>query len=289
MYIAAQTKQDKTKVIAALVERVRRDSPGGGGFIKRDVSLGMWYEIGNDKARDKVGHAIRRVIDETSGKKRKWPIAKASASNLSQLPTGAEERPSLFTESGVNAKAAHRALLEMDPLPLRDTIPSAMLPPHQANLALGNVQGLGIPNMNIPLNYPLQFDGLMQQNIDTHQSLSSSAFIGGISGRLDGPNFGPQANLLTFTPIHSALSFNQTKQPDILSTNFKKGIIHNTFNFPIPNIQDSFSSTDGNQPGANPNQPWLSNMVDPNAALFPLDDAGLDELFSTDNTNTLGL
>jgi hypothetical protein len=298
LYVASQTKQEKTKVIAALVERVRRDSPGGGGFIKRDLSAGLWYEIGNDKARDKVGHAIRRVIDETSRKKRKGPIAKADASYQSQRPKGAEEKPPLFAESGnthlhknQTVNAAQWAPFEMDPLPLMDTNLSAMLPPHQPNLAFGNVQGLGIPNMNLPLNNLLQFDGLMQQNIDTHQSIPSSAFIGGISGRLDGPNFGPQANLLTFTPSHSAFSFNQTKQlrqqPGILSANLNKGIIQNTFNFPIPNIQKTFSSTDGIQPSAIPNQPWLSSMVDPTAAaLPPLDDAGLDELFSTDNTNT---
>jgi hypothetical protein len=295
LYVASQTKQEKTIVIAALVERVRRDSPGGGGFIKRDLSAELWYEIGNDKARDKVGHAIRRVIGETSKKKRKWPITKAHSSNQSQLPKGAEEKPLLLAESGnpelhknQNVNAAQRAPLMMDPLPLMDTNLSAMLPPHQPNLALGNVQGLGIPHLNMN---PLQFDGLIQQYIDTHQLIPSSAFIGGISGRLDGPNFGPQANLLNFSPSHSALSFNQTKQlrqqPDISSANLNKGIIQNTFNFPIPNIQKPFSSTDGIQPSAIPNQPWLSNMVDPTAAaLSPLDDAGLDELFSSDNTNT---
>ena len=50
LYVAAQTKQEKTQVIAALVTRVRLDSPMG-GFVKQDSSNGLWYEIGNDKAR----------------------------------------------------------------------------------------------------------------------------------------------------------------------------------------------------------------------------------------------
>ncbi len=49
-------------MIASVVEKVRRDSPGG-GFVKQDTTNGLWYEIGDDKARDKVGHAIRRFLD----------------------------------------------------------------------------------------------------------------------------------------------------------------------------------------------------------------------------------
>lgn len=62
LYLAAKTKLEKTQVIASVVEKVRRDS-GGGGFVKQDAKSGLWYEIGDDKARDKVGHAIRRYLD----------------------------------------------------------------------------------------------------------------------------------------------------------------------------------------------------------------------------------
>ncbi|KAG7357373.1 hypothetical protein IV203_002061 [Nitzschia inconspicua] len=65
LYVAAKTKLEKTNVIQSVVEKVRRDSVGG-GFIKRDFQSGLWYEIGDDKARDKVGHAIRRVVEESS-------------------------------------------------------------------------------------------------------------------------------------------------------------------------------------------------------------------------------
>ena len=55
LYVAAKSKHDKTNVIASLVDKVRRDSPGG-GFLKKDTKTGLWYEIGDDRARDKVGH-----------------------------------------------------------------------------------------------------------------------------------------------------------------------------------------------------------------------------------------
>lgn len=61
-YEAASSKLGKTKVIAAVVDKIRRDSPHGGGFVKQDSTRGRWFEIGDDKARDKVGHAIRKFL-----------------------------------------------------------------------------------------------------------------------------------------------------------------------------------------------------------------------------------
>jgi hypothetical protein len=69
LYVAARTKLEKTQVIASVVDKVRRDSPGCGGFVKRDFHTGLWFEIGDDKARDKVGHAIRRAVKESKNKK----------------------------------------------------------------------------------------------------------------------------------------------------------------------------------------------------------------------------
>jgi hypothetical protein len=68
LYVAARTKLEKTQVIASVVDKVRRDSPGR-GFVKRDFHTGHWFEIGDDKARDKVGHAIRRAVEESKNKK----------------------------------------------------------------------------------------------------------------------------------------------------------------------------------------------------------------------------
>jgi hypothetical protein len=64
LYDAAKTKLEKTQVIASVVEKIRRESPGG-GFVKRDFHTGRWFEIGDDKSRDKVGHAIRRSVEES--------------------------------------------------------------------------------------------------------------------------------------------------------------------------------------------------------------------------------
>lgn len=67
-YVEATTKLEKTQVIATVIDRVRADSPNG-GFIKKDFYTGRWYEIGNEKARDKVGHAIRKAAEELMKRK----------------------------------------------------------------------------------------------------------------------------------------------------------------------------------------------------------------------------
>ena len=66
--MTATTKLEKTQVIAAVIDKVRSDSSGG-GFVKKDFYTGRWYEIGNEKARDKVGHAIRKAAEELQKEK----------------------------------------------------------------------------------------------------------------------------------------------------------------------------------------------------------------------------
>jgi hypothetical protein len=53
-YQKATTKYQKSEVIAKIVTEVRANSPGG-GFVKKDFYSGRWFEIGDEKARDKVG------------------------------------------------------------------------------------------------------------------------------------------------------------------------------------------------------------------------------------------
>jgi hypothetical protein len=62
-YLAAKTKLEKTQVIAAVIDTVRRESPRG-GFVKKDFYSSRWHEIGDEKARDKVGHAIRKAAEQ---------------------------------------------------------------------------------------------------------------------------------------------------------------------------------------------------------------------------------
>ena len=57
-YLRAKTKLDKSMVLSAIVEKVREQ--WNGRFIKQ--KKGGWEEIGDEQAREKVGHAIREAI-----------------------------------------------------------------------------------------------------------------------------------------------------------------------------------------------------------------------------------
>ena len=57
VYLRASTKYQKSEVIAKIVTEVRQKSPTG-GFVKKDFYSGRWFEIGDEKARDKVGEFI---------------------------------------------------------------------------------------------------------------------------------------------------------------------------------------------------------------------------------------
>jgi hypothetical protein len=48
LYVAARTKPEKTDIIQIVVEKVRRDSVGG-GFVKKDFQSGLCFEIGDDR------------------------------------------------------------------------------------------------------------------------------------------------------------------------------------------------------------------------------------------------
>lgn len=53
-YDSAPTKVQKSKIVSAIVEAVRRSSPTG-GFVRFDGSRRRWYEVGDHVAREKTG------------------------------------------------------------------------------------------------------------------------------------------------------------------------------------------------------------------------------------------
>jgi hypothetical protein len=65
-YLKVTSKYENTQVIVAVIETIRCESPGG--FVKKDFYSGRWHKIGDEKARDKVGHAIRKAAEELERK-----------------------------------------------------------------------------------------------------------------------------------------------------------------------------------------------------------------------------
>lgn len=64
-YKVAETKTKKSKIIWTLVNRIRKLSPDG-GFIKKDRTTGVYYEVGDFLAREKTSQAFRDAISHES-------------------------------------------------------------------------------------------------------------------------------------------------------------------------------------------------------------------------------
>lgn len=69
-YLAAKTKLEKSKAIAAIAGMIRSPEYVG-DFIKKDVKTGRWHIIPDSEARDKVGHAIRKQVQRLQDAKPK--------------------------------------------------------------------------------------------------------------------------------------------------------------------------------------------------------------------------
>lgn len=121
MYLAATNKLEKTQLIASIVEKVRRDSPGG-GFVQKDFATGLWHEIGDDKARDKVGHAIRRVIDDAKKKSRKSIKAKSTLTDAAGTDSTSVEKGSTFRHT----KAMDKHVFDHDDVVTESTFKGKM-------------------------------------------------------------------------------------------------------------------------------------------------------------------
>lgn len=75
-YDAARTKLDKSLVVTSIVDLLRSKSPNG-GFVRLEGN--QWYEIGDQLAREKVGHALRDAIKTRNKREEKKKAEKQSS------------------------------------------------------------------------------------------------------------------------------------------------------------------------------------------------------------------
>jgi hypothetical protein len=64
LYDGAKNRADKGRVIIEIVERLRQESPTGIGLVKYDRGSRLWSYIGKEKAKDKIGHALRKASQD---------------------------------------------------------------------------------------------------------------------------------------------------------------------------------------------------------------------------------
>ncbi|GKY93342.1 hypothetical protein MPSEU_000301800 [Mayamaea pseudoterrestris] len=60
-YLKTTTKVEKGMILRSIVAQVRMDSPHG-GFVKKDISNGRWYEVGDFLAREKTSQTFRDAL-----------------------------------------------------------------------------------------------------------------------------------------------------------------------------------------------------------------------------------
>jgi hypothetical protein len=63
----AMARTERSAIISNIVATMRKSSRIG-GFVRLDIPTHRWYEVGDKIARDKVGHALRdAMIESTNG------------------------------------------------------------------------------------------------------------------------------------------------------------------------------------------------------------------------------
>ena len=60
-YAEATSKLEKSAIVSSIIQTVRTQNPGG-GFVKLDTPSGVWQEVGDHLAREKVGQTIRDAL-----------------------------------------------------------------------------------------------------------------------------------------------------------------------------------------------------------------------------------
>ena len=96
-YTAAKSKFDKTTVLSQIVDVIQSQNNNTAKFVKKDAN-GAWCEIGNDQAREKVGHTMRETIAILRSKAMDGGERKTDSGNDSDLDveTKSEKRRAIM-------------------------------------------------------------------------------------------------------------------------------------------------------------------------------------------------
>ena len=98
-YIAAKSKTEKGQVISAIVTKLRRESPSGVGLVRQNPKTLRWSYIGLDKAKDKIGHALRKASQEYHKKQGMYHMSHSRSFNsLGALDSSATTRSTTSSE-----------------------------------------------------------------------------------------------------------------------------------------------------------------------------------------------
>lgn len=119
-YTKASSKTERMALVSAIVDQVRQNSTTGRGFVRRDKVSGIWYEVDDRLAREKVGQALRSLMRQRSAKQRRTKEVESRLALRSRSPTSSlsGSATSNFDESiaDTSGRGHHRT----SPLPVED-------------------------------------------------------------------------------------------------------------------------------------------------------------------------
>jgi hypothetical protein len=249
LYDHASTKLEKTQVIAAVVRKVRADAReyngGAGGFVKKDYQTGLWYEIGDDKARDKVGHAIRRVVED-SKKDHKRSNSKVKSSGLIH----SNSKETTTTKANVNSKESLMSIENNDDL--GDEF--------NRDDKAKNVSPMNNERLNILLGQfsdgPKEDVSVRSRNSSLYRTLASPRNQSGVLLRTSFPGpGGNKSSTSTRRPVASTLATDRNSLPSSSAGFFSP-------------LDNSISRDMFNNPGDHFYQPFMNNNFDNNMSSF---------------------
>lgn len=111
-----KSKLEKTLLITEMVNRVRQNSPSG-GFVKKDIVSGRWYEVGDRFAREKVSQSFRDCLNEkyrssrTSRKKRREDLQESGGLMKHRPNSYKRQRSSTSSESSFQQSSDREATI----------------------------------------------------------------------------------------------------------------------------------------------------------------------------------
>lgn len=160
-YLKAR-KNDKPAISRAIVRSIRENN---GRFLKRDENTGLWYEIGDDAAREKTSQALRQRAPEMrkilfeSEREQARQEAEEQLRQQQQLITAglAVGTPDLAGLGAANLGALNPAMLQQGANPMLNPLLAMQM------------------NKNLGGQMPLQQDPYSQMS----QNLMTAALLGG--------------------------------------------------------------------------------------------------------------
>jgi len=110
-YTKATNRYEKSLVVHAIVDDIKNS---GGRFLKNNYTTGRWYELSDQQAKEKVGHAVRDAVAASESRKtrKKRRPEEGKSSDLKPPPGGVPNFHQAFASlsTAYHRQAAHSPL-----------------------------------------------------------------------------------------------------------------------------------------------------------------------------------